>query len=101
VTFRRGGPDIIRKDAFAVGQGNIAYYAFLKKTYLQNWMSPTEMKLNIDYNWLYKVKFIAKTGEEAITVGEKGMVLRAATGGYSWELMEYPEKPFDMVLANN
>jgi hypothetical protein len=50
---------------------------------------------------LYKVKFIARTGEEAITVGENGMVLRAATGGYSWELMEYPEKPFDMVLANN
>ncbi len=101
VTFRRGGPDIIRKDAFAVGQGIIAYYAFLKKPYLQNWMAPTEMKLNIEYNWLYKVKFITRTGEEAIAVGEDGMILRAATGGYSWEMMDYPAKTVEQVLANN
>lgn len=101
ITFRRGGPDIIRKDAFAVGQGIIAYYAFLKKPYLQNWMAPTEMKLNIDYNWLYKVKFITRTGEEAIAVGEDGMILRAATGGYSWEMMDYPAKSVEQVLANN
>ena len=101
ITFRRGGPDIIRKDAFAVGQGVIAYYAFLKKPYLQNWMAPTEMKLKIDYDWLYRVKFITRTGEEALAVGQSGMILRAATGGYSWEMMDYPEKTVELVLANN
>jgi hypothetical protein len=64
-------------------------------------MAPTEMKLKIDYDWLYRVKFITRTGEEALAVGQSGMILRAATWGYSWEMMDYPEKTVELVLANN
>jgi len=98
VTFRRYGPDVVRHDAFAVGQGVIAYYSYLKKTYLQNWMPAAEMKYDITYNWLYAIVFNSRTGEEAITVGENGLVLRTPSGGHEWETVYYPEKQVAQVL---
>jgi photosystem II stability/assembly factor-like uncharacterized protein len=98
VTFRRYGPEIVRNDAFAVGQGAIAYYSYLKKPYLQNWMPPTETKFNFNYYWLYKVSFITKSGEEAIIIGEDGLLLRTPSGGHVWENVEYPDKPVDFVI---
>jgi len=98
VTFRRYGPDVVRHDAFAVGQGVIAYYSYLKKEYLQNWMPAAEMKYDITYNWMYDVAFNARTGEEGIAVGEHGIVLRTPSGGHEWVLIDYPEKSLDYVM---
>jgi photosystem II stability/assembly factor-like uncharacterized protein len=98
VTFRRYGPDVLYHDAFAVGQGVIAYYSYLKKPYLQNWMPAAEMKYDITYNWLSKIVFNARTGEEGIAVGENGLVLRTPSGGHEWETIYYPEKSVEYVL---
>ncbi len=98
VTFRRYGPDVVRHDAFAVGQGVIAYYSYLKKSYLQNWMPAAEMKYDITYNWLYKIAFNARTGEEGIAVGQNGLVLRTPSGGHEWLQVEYPAKQAAQVL---
>lgn len=98
VTFRRFGPRIVKYDAFAVGQGVIAYYGYLRNPALQNWMPPAEMKTDINYDWLSKICFISQTGEEAIAVGEGGIILRAPAGGHEWYLIDYPIKKADQVL---
>jgi len=98
VTFRRYGPDVVRHDAFAVGQGVIAYYSYLKKPYLQNWMPAADMKYDITYNWLSKIVFNSSTGEKGIVVGENGIVLHTPSGGHEWVQIDYPRKSVELVL---
>ena len=98
VTFRRVGPRVVKYDAFAVGQGIIAYYGYMRNPALQNWMPPAEMKTDISYDWLYRICFISESGEEAIAVGEGGLIVRAPAGGHEWYLINYPKKSADQVL---
>ena len=98
VTFRRVGPSVVKYDAFAVGQGIIAYYGYLRNPALQNWMPPAEMKTDISYDWLSKICFISESGDEAIAVGEGGIILRAPAGGHEWYPMNYPRKNAEQVL---
>ncbi len=98
VAFRRWGPVITNQDAVAVGQGVICVYAYMRNPALQNWMPAVEMRHNIDYNWIYRVKFISRTVQEAIAVGENGIILRSPSGGHEWDMINYPPKPYDIVL---
>ncbi len=98
VAFKKHGPETTKNDAVAVGQGVIASYSYYKKTYLQNWVPALEMKYSIDYNWLNRIVFIAQTGDEAVAVGDQGLILRTDNGGDEWYLVRYPEKTVDLVM---
>jgi photosystem II stability/assembly factor-like uncharacterized protein len=98
VTFKRYGSNIERQNAIAVGQGVIATYSFFKKDYLQNWVPAQEMKYKIDFNWINKVAMISKTGERVIAVGQEGLILCSESGGNEWDIVQYPEKPVELVL---
>lgn len=99
LAFKRFGASTTRNDAVAVGQGIIASYSYFKKTYLQNWVPALEMNYNIDYSWINSITFISKTGERAIAVGEHGLILWTDNGGDEWDIVRYPEKSVELVLA--
>ncbi len=98
VDFKRYGPETTRNDAIAVGQGVIASYSYFKNPYLQNWVPALELDYKIDYNWLSRITFISRTGEEAIAVGDRGLIFRTDNGGDEWDLVRYPEKDAKAVL---
>ncbi len=99
LSFKRFGASTTRNDAVAVGQGIIASYSYFKKPYLQNWVPALEMNYRIDYNWLNSITFISKTGERAIAVGDQGLILWTDNGGSEWDIVRYPEKSVELVLA--
>lgn len=98
VAHRRWGPVITNQDAVAVGQGVVCVYAYMRSPALQNWMPAVEMRHDISYNWIYRVEFISRSVQEAIAVGENGIILRSPSGGHEWDKIEYPPKPYELVL---
>ncbi|MCP4717033.1 MAG: hypothetical protein GY868_18050 [Deltaproteobacteria bacterium] len=99
LSFKRFGAATTRNDAVAVGQGIIASWSYFKNTYLQNWVPALEMIYRVDYIWLNSITFINKTGERAIAVGDQGLILWSDNGGDEWDIVRYPEKSVELVMA--
>lgn len=98
VAFKHYGPESSCNDAVAVGQGIIATFSYFKNPYLQNWVPALEMQYRVDYNWLNRIVFIGTTGEEAVAVGDEGLILYSGNGGDEWDIVRYPEKTVQMVM---